>query len=433
MKGGLVQHARHLLALARKELEVHARLDRDVRATLLRLEARSPEFARARAQAHACAVFPSLSQGSAVLGGTWGLGEVFVRGRRVGYSALAQLTVGVQLGGQTSSEVILFADEASFERLKQRGTGLALEAAVTLVKAGVAWARSPQGTTHVVLTPRGGLWVGAGLGVRRFFFAPAVLTRGAALHRVSPSLDFSRERASASKSNETGERAMVKAQTSSTGHKGPRTLLAWGRRSLKPGPRKVTERARDAVQRAGTRGRETLAHLREHTPSGGQLRARAAQARTWTADQLEAHGLAIGLATLAAGVAGAALLPVSEREKHALSTATGKVRAMSRHLRERSRMTRVARSARGEVTRGRGAAASSARGLEAGAGHGKSTALRGKKTRSKPAAARLARPATKRAKPPAAKQAGSKSTGAGQTGRKRSSSPQRSGARNKPS
>ncbi|NTX09067.1 MULTISPECIES: hypothetical protein [Myxococcus] len=404
MRETLVKLARRVLALARKELAVHGRLHRDVLATLRKLEARSPEFARARARAHACVVFPSLGQGSVVLGGVWGLGEVFVRGRLVGYSALVQLTLGVQLGGQTSSEVILFEDREAFERLKKGRTGLALGGAVTLVKAGVAWARGPKGSTAVALATRGGLWAGVGLGMQRLFFVPAVLTRGGVLREGLPSLAFSRARTSAPRANGTRENMMAKAQASKSGRKGLEGPSALGRRISGADSRKVSERARAAVQKVGERGRQTVEHLRERVPSGREIQARAGQARTWAADQMGAHAVAIGLTTLAAGIAGAALLPVSDRERRALSSASGKVKSLSHSIGESQVLARARKSLSG-VTKSVGDRVSRARSggtpevAEQARVPRKNAPARGRKTSGRSAAAKTSRPTAKRASP----------------------------------
>ncbi|GEN10313.1 hypothetical protein SAMN05443572_11085 [Myxococcus fulvus] len=421
MTGALVKGARRLLSLARKEQAVHRRLHRDALATLHALEVRSPEFARARARAHACIVFPSLGQGSAVLGGTWGMGEVFVRRALVGYAALARLTAGVQLGGQTSWEVILLEDAASLERLRARRTGLTLDAAVTVVKAGVAWARQPGEGASVYLSTRGGLWAGAGLGVQRLFFAPAVLTRAPALRRVLPSLAFRRERVSAEKSDGTREGAMAMAQSSKVGRKVLGVASELGHRGPGEVPGKVAERAREVARRVGTRGKRTVEQLREHVPDTRALKERAGQARAWTREQLGEHAVAIGLTTLAAGVAGAALLPVSERERRALASASAKVKSVGHSIGANPRLGRVVSSVKGVVRRRR----------NAGQGETSEPVATGRKTVERAAAARTARPAAKRAKKKTAS-APSGRKAAGQPTAARTARPKAKSAKRKP-
>ena|GEM_PF-5317290 len=404
LRATLASQGRRALKLARKELSIHQRLHGDSRAALHRMEVRSPELARARARAYAYAVFPSLGQASAVLGGTWGMGEVFRHERLVGYAALVRLTVGTQLGGQTASEVVLFEDREAFQRFKKGGTGLALDAAAALVKAGAAKARGPAGGTTTALTPRGGMWAGAALGIQRAFVVPAVLTRSSALRRVVASLLSSTRETSAPSKGGTRKGAMAKVQTSKAGGRGlGRLTAAWKRRkaraAAKTGPQKVAERTREAMHKVGARGKETLGHLRERVPSGEQLRERAGKARTWAADQMGEHAVAIGLTTLAAGVAGAALLPVSNRERRALDSVSHKVQGLAHGA--RPRLARVARSVNDAVSRVRGENGTSAEKEKPRAPRArKPAATRGKKAAARPAtAAKTARRTSKRPQP----------------------------------
>ncbi|WP_434348290.1 hypothetical protein ACN6A1_12040 [Myxococcus virescens] len=393
LRDKLASQGHRALKLARKELSVHRRLHGDARAALHRLEARSPELAQARARAYAYAVFPSLGQGSAVLGGTWGMGEVFRQERLVGYAALVQLTLGVQLGGQTASEVVLFEDQEAFQRFKHGGTGLALNAAATLVKAGAARARGPAGSTTVALATDGGMWAGVALGAQRAFVVPAVLTRSSTLRRVLSSIPSLTRGTPAPNEGETRESAMAKAQTTKSGRKRLGKLTAaWKRRKAhdeeKTGPKKVAAHTREAMQRVSTRGRETLEHLRDRVPSGDRLRERAGQARTWAADQLGEHAVAIGLTTLAAGVAGAALLPVSNRERRALSSVSHKVQGLTHSLGAAPQVARLTRSvsdAVARVRRGDGAATEEEK--PRAPRPKKVAATRGKKAAGRPAAA----------------------------------------------
>ena len=44
-----------------------------------------------------------------VLGGAYGHGEVFEGGKPVGFATMSQITVGVQIGGQTFTQILLLA------------------------------------------------------------------------------------------------------------------------------------------------------------------------------------------------------------------------------------------------------------------------------------------------------------------------------------
>jgi len=56
--------------------------------------------------AYGYAVFPTIGKGGVGIGGAFGNGRVYARGRYVGDTSMTQLTVGFHLGGQAYSEII---------------------------------------------------------------------------------------------------------------------------------------------------------------------------------------------------------------------------------------------------------------------------------------------------------------------------------------
>src|SRR5215475_9692884 len=52
------------------------------------------------------AVFPEITKGAVGIGGAAGDGTVFERGIAIGSTSMTQVTIGLQLGGETYSEVI---------------------------------------------------------------------------------------------------------------------------------------------------------------------------------------------------------------------------------------------------------------------------------------------------------------------------------------
>src|SRR3954452_2388986 len=81
-----------------KEVDVLDELDGDVRASVRRLSEEDPGLGELLKKAYGYAVLPEVGKASVVIGGAFGKGEVFERGRMIGYCALAQLTIGVQAG-----------------------------------------------------------------------------------------------------------------------------------------------------------------------------------------------------------------------------------------------------------------------------------------------------------------------------------------------
>src|SRR4051794_3561940 len=154
-----------------------AELNGECRAAVNRMEQSKPGFRTMLKKAHAYAVFPSVGKAAAVLGGAFGKGEVFEQGKLIGYAAVAQLTLGVQLGGDTFVEVVVFENKEALDRFKQGKTAFAANASAALIKAAAASAADFEKGAAVYVHCEGGLMLEAAIGGQHFFFRPAFLGR----------------------------------------------------------------------------------------------------------------------------------------------------------------------------------------------------------------------------------------------------------------
>jgi lipid-binding SYLF domain-containing protein len=161
---------------AHKELETNRILHKDVKAALVWIEEQYPQFKKAIDQAYGYAVFPSVGRAGLVLGGAYGKGEVFEQNKLVGYAGIIQVTIGVQVGGETFTAAVLFDDKSGLERFKQGKTGFAASAAAVIIKAGAETANSYQ-SDKVYIFSEGGLLIDAAIGGQKVIFKPAVLKR----------------------------------------------------------------------------------------------------------------------------------------------------------------------------------------------------------------------------------------------------------------
>jgi lipid-binding SYLF domain-containing protein len=176
--GGKVGKALAPLAKLEQEQEVSRTLHPEARAALASMLDKDETLRERLERAAGYAIFPSVGKASAVLGATYGRGEVFERGRLIGYAALIQLTIGVQAGGDTFSELVIFDKPEALERFKESKVAFAANAAAVIVKAGGAVTRdSPPGADVYVMTD-GGLLLEMALGGQKFVYRKAALTRG---------------------------------------------------------------------------------------------------------------------------------------------------------------------------------------------------------------------------------------------------------------
>lgn len=65
--------------------------------------------------AYGYAVFPTIGKGGIGIGGAYGKGSVYVGSKKVANTSMSQVSYGLQLGGQSYSQIIFFRDERAFE------------------------------------------------------------------------------------------------------------------------------------------------------------------------------------------------------------------------------------------------------------------------------------------------------------------------------
>jgi lipid-binding SYLF domain-containing protein len=61
------------------------------------------------------ALFPTIGKGGFVVGGAYGTGRVYARGKYVGDTSVTQLSVGLLAGGEAYSQIIFLEDRRAFD------------------------------------------------------------------------------------------------------------------------------------------------------------------------------------------------------------------------------------------------------------------------------------------------------------------------------
>ncbi|HEX4927464.1 MAG TPA: YSC84-related protein [Burkholderiales bacterium] len=138
------------------------------------------------------AVFPTVGKGGIGLGGAYGTGRVYAQGRYVGDTSLAQLTIGLQLGGQAYSEIIFFQDKRAFGEFTSGNFEFGAQASAVAITAGASAQASTTGSgtttstssSHAKTTgeyqkgvavftvAKGGLMYEASIGGQKFSYKP---------------------------------------------------------------------------------------------------------------------------------------------------------------------------------------------------------------------------------------------------------------------
>jgi lipid-binding SYLF domain-containing protein len=117
-------------------------------------------------------VYPKVYKGAAGVGGAHGKGALFERGAPVATAKLTQLTVGVQLGGQTYSEVIFFENQKVLNDFKTGEFALAAQVSAVALAAGAAKGAHYEKGVAVFTATGAGLMFEASVGGQKFSVKP---------------------------------------------------------------------------------------------------------------------------------------------------------------------------------------------------------------------------------------------------------------------
>ena len=85
--------------------------------------------------AYGYAVFPTIGKAGFVVGGAYGEGRVYQKGKAIGTAKMTQVSVGLQLGGQAYSEIIFFQDERSLKEFTSGNFEFGADASVVAITA----------------------------------------------------------------------------------------------------------------------------------------------------------------------------------------------------------------------------------------------------------------------------------------------------------
>ena len=140
--------------------------------TMTEMSREDPGLDELTKKGYGYALFPEVAKGGLIFGGGYGRGVVYEQGQHIGYADLSQASFGLQVGGQTYSELIVFENKAALERLKQGRVELAADASAVILKTGAAAnARFFDGFA-VFVKPIGGAMAEASIGGQQVTYVP---------------------------------------------------------------------------------------------------------------------------------------------------------------------------------------------------------------------------------------------------------------------
>jgi lipid-binding SYLF domain-containing protein len=133
-----------------------ATLIADAKATIQTFKKTDPKIEKFFSSAAGFVVFPTIAKGAMVVGGAGGDGVLFVGGQPVGRSSMGQATVGLQLGGQTYSEIVFFETASALNDFKKGNFALAAQASAVALSAGAAAKAKYESGVAIFTATKGG-------------------------------------------------------------------------------------------------------------------------------------------------------------------------------------------------------------------------------------------------------------------------------------
>lgn len=98
-------------------------------------------------RAYGYAVFPTIGKAGIGVGGAFGEGRVYAKGKHVGNTSMAQVSVGFQLGAQGYSEIIFFKDERAFKDFTSGNFEFGADASAVAITAAAGASASTTGSS----------------------------------------------------------------------------------------------------------------------------------------------------------------------------------------------------------------------------------------------------------------------------------------------
>jgi len=148
-------------------------LQQEAMRTIAAFKRKDPSLSRFFESAAGWAVFPTVGKAGFWVGGAYGKGVVYSKGRITGYTTLKQVTIGFQFGGQAYSEIVFFRDQAAMKRFRQEKLEFDAQVSAVAADKGASLDADYHHGVAVFTLAKGGLMAEASVGGQHFTFDPS--------------------------------------------------------------------------------------------------------------------------------------------------------------------------------------------------------------------------------------------------------------------
>lgn len=157
-------------ATAPKSAEGKADIRTDADVALAKAQRHDPSLTRVFDNAAGYAVFPTVGKGAVGIGGAYGKGVLYSNGAAVGYCDLTQATVGVQIGGQGYTEIIVLETPRAVSNFKDGNFTFDAQTTAVALKSGVGANAKYKNGVVVFTMDEAGLMYEAAVGGQKFSY-----------------------------------------------------------------------------------------------------------------------------------------------------------------------------------------------------------------------------------------------------------------------
>jgi len=140
--------------------------------TLETMKAKDASLSGVLDDAYGWAVFSTVGRGALIVGGEGGGGIVFEQGAPWGSATLAKGSIGLQIGGEAYSELVIFMTEQAFRSFTAGDFSFTAGLSATGIKAGAALETPIESGMKVLVMTKGGLMASAAVGGQDFSCTP---------------------------------------------------------------------------------------------------------------------------------------------------------------------------------------------------------------------------------------------------------------------
>jgi len=147
-----------------------ADIENDAAVAMAKAKTSNPSLVNIFNSAASCAVFPSIGKGAAGVGGAYGKGVLYEGSVPVGYCDLSQASIGLQLGGQSYTEIIAFESQQAEATFKQGNFRFDGQATAVALKSGAGTNAKFTNGVAVFTMDETGLMYEASLGGQKFSY-----------------------------------------------------------------------------------------------------------------------------------------------------------------------------------------------------------------------------------------------------------------------